>query len=116
MISRYHPAAAARAIDDGAVLVDLRCETDRRREGSIEGALHVPRAVLEWRADPDSEWSDTRISNLDAALILMCNDGYSSSLAAANLVRIGFSRAGDMVGGFRAWKAARLPVLGMYDV
>jgi rhodanese-related sulfurtransferase len=110
-IRRYEPAEAAAAMSDGAVLIDLRCLEDRATEGSIEGAVIVPRTVLEWRADPDSEWSDDRIARLDLTLILMCNDGYSSSLGAATLVDMGFAHAGDLAGGFRAWRTAGLPVV-----
>ncbi|MFZ0493275.1 MAG: rhodanese-like domain-containing protein, partial [Acidimicrobiia bacterium] len=67
--------------------------------------------VLEWRADPDSRWKDRRIADQDLTLILMCNDGFSSSLAAATLVDMGFAHAGDLTGGFRAWRAAGLPVV-----
>lgn len=115
-IKRHDPVAAAHAMDRGAVLIDVRCEADRRREGSIEGAIPIPSTVLEWRADPESEWRDERIADLGKTLILMCNDGYASSLAAANLRRIGFLQVGDIIGGFRAWKSAGLPVLGMHDV
>ncbi len=73
-------------------------------------SVHVPRTVREWRLDPSSEVGDPSISGPEATLILMCNDGYSSSLAAANLLRLGFEHAGDMIGGFRAWEAAGLPV------
>ena len=108
-IDRLEPAAAAAEIERGAVVVDTRCQDDRRREGTIEGAVHIPRTVLEWRADPASRHCDERIAALDRRLILVCNDGYSSSLAAANLVRLGFQRVADLVGGYRAWQAAGLP-------
>ncbi len=108
-IDRLEPAAAAVEIKRGAVVVDTRCQDDRRREGTIGGSVHIPRTVLEWRADPASSHRDERIAALDRRLILVCNDGYSSSLAAANLVRLGFHRAADLDGGYRGWKAAGWP-------
>jgi rhodanese-related sulfurtransferase len=111
-IERLTPEQAASEAKAGAVLVDTRCGEDRAREGAIEGSVHVPRTLLEWRADPSCDHSDPRIANLDARLIVICNDGYSSSLAAANLRRLGFRRVADLIGGHRAWVAAGLPVQG----
>ncbi|NQZ99373.1 MAG: hypothetical protein HRU01_22930 [Myxococcales bacterium] len=108
-IDRLSPEQAARELQAGGILVDTRCADDRRREGTIAGAVHIPRTLLEWRADPASSHSDPRIANLAARLIIMCNDGYSSSLAAANLQRMGFERVADLAGGYRGWKAAGLP-------
>lgn len=109
-IDRLSPAEAAREIEAGALIVDTRCADDRAREGAIAGSVHIPRTLLEWRADPTSSHCDPRISRLDARLIVVCNDGYSSSLAAANLRRIGFERVADLIGGHRGWVAAGLPV------
>ena len=106
-IPRFSPTDALAAQASGAVLVDLRCEADRVAEGVIPGAIPVALSVLPWRADPTSESRDDRITN--APLILVCNDGFSSSLAAADLVRMAID-AGDLDGGFRAWAAAGLPV------
>ena len=108
-IGRYQPEEAAAAAEAGAVLVDTRCRDDQRNEGVIPGSVRIPRTVLEWRADPQSEWKDERIADYSRELIILCNDGFSSSLAAVNLQHIGFSRVGDIVGGYRAWKAAGLP-------
>jgi rhodanese-related sulfurtransferase len=108
-IDRLTPEEASREAERGAVIVDTRCAEDRRREGTIPGAVHVPRTLLEWRADPACSHSDPRIARLESRLIVVCNDGYSSSLAAANLSRLGFTRAADLVGGYRAWVAAGLP-------
>lgn len=108
-IDRLTPEEAAREAESGAVLVDTRCSDDREREGTIPDSVHVPRTLLEWRADPSCADSDPRIADLGARLIIVCNDGYSSSLAAANLHRLGFTRAADLVGGYRAWVAAGLP-------
>ncbi len=109
-IERWSPQDAAAAVEQGAVIVDTRCEEDRRREGIIPGAVHAARTVLEWRCDPASDFRDDRIADPGLRLILVCNDGYSSSLAAGVLVDLGFERAGDLIGGFRAWARAGLPV------
>jgi rhodanese-related sulfurtransferase len=110
-LDRLSPAEAlAEARSGGGILIDLR-ETDQRAaEGAIPGAITHSRLVIEWRADPDGEWRDERIADPAKRLILFCNHGYSSSLAAATLHDMGFSRATDMVGGFEAWAAAGLPV------
>ena len=79
------------------------------RNGTIPGAIHHQRTVIEWRADPDCEWRDDRISDLDAPLILFCSQGYASSLAAQTLRELGFTRVTDMDGGFDAWKEQGLP-------
>lgn len=109
-ITRYSPTAALAAARDGAVLIDTRSSGDVDREGRIPGSVYIHRNVLEWRCDPTSGHSDPRVSDRRARLILVCNDGYSSSLAAASLVDLGFARAGDLEGGFRAWVQAGLPV------
>ena len=115
LIDRLTPEEAAREAKAGAVLVDTRCSEDREREGVIPDSVHVLRTLLEWRADPSCDQCDPRIADLGARLIVVCNDGYSSSLAAANLRRLGFRRAADLVGGYRAWAAAGLPTLKSCD-
>ena len=109
-IARFSPTGALAAQADGATIVDLRCGADRLAEGGIPGAVPIALSVLLWRADPTSASRDERIADRDARLILVCNDGYSSSLAASDLVEMGFPHAGDIAGGFRAWAAAGLPV------
>lgn len=109
-IRRYAPEEASIAAAAGALLIDTRSDIDVRREGQIPGSIYIHRNVLEWRCDPASGYSDPRVSDLDARLIIVCNDGYSSSLAAASLVDLGFGNAGDLIGGFRAWATAGLPV------
>jgi rhodanese-related sulfurtransferase len=104
-IARYTPAEAAAA--DDVLLVDLRSLDERERTGVIPGSVHVPRSVIEWRADPSSSSHDPRLEG--RRLVLVCAQGYSSSLAAATLVELGVD-AGDLDGGFEAWVAARLPV------
>jgi rhodanese-related sulfurtransferase len=76
----------------------------------VPGAIHFPRNVLEWRCDPSCPARDERVCDPSRQLIVMCDEGYQSSLAAANLRRLGFERATDLVGGFQAWLAAGLPV------
>jgi rhodanese-related sulfurtransferase len=104
-IVRYTPREAAAA--DDILLVDLRSADERERDGVIPGSVHVPRSVLEWRADQTSEWREPSLAG--PRLVLVCAEGYSSSLAAASLAELGFD-AGDLVGGFDAWAAAGLPV------
>jgi rhodanese-related sulfurtransferase len=102
-IRRYDPAEA-RAAD--AAILDIRSEDARLRDGAIPGAYHVPRTVLEWRV-ASREWRNTALD--DQVLILICDHGWSSVLAAAALVDLGRD-AGDVEGGFEAWRAAGLPV------
>jgi rhodanese-related sulfurtransferase len=109
-IDRLEPAQAAAAVSEGAVLVDIRSEHQREQDGVIPGALFHPRNVLEWRMDPDSGYSDPAVGGLDRRVILVCDGGYQSSLAAATLRDLGFARAADLVGGFQAWRSAGLPV------
>ena len=109
-LDRVDPAAARDAVRDGALLVDIRSELQRERDGVVPEAIHHPRNQLEWRMDPESGASDPRVGRLDRRVIVMCDGGYQSSLAAATLQELGFSRATDLDGGFQAWRAAGLPV------
>ena len=109
-LSRLGPVEAASAVSAGAVLVDVRSELQRERDGVVPGSVFFPRNVLEWRCDPASPARDDRVSDLGRLLIVMCDEGYQSSLAAANLRRLGFERATDLEGGFQAWRASGLPV------
>ena len=109
-IERLTPSEAHTAAARGAIIVDVRCGDDRVRDGEIPGAVHVPLSVLEWRCDPTSESADDRVSDLDRTIILVCKEGYSSSLAAATLKDLGFRQPGDVIGGFVAWLSAGLPV------
>jgi rhodanese-related sulfurtransferase len=102
----------ARLSDRGAPLVvDTRTTTDRVRFGVIDGAIHVPRTVIEWHLDPANGYRHPAVSSFDQPIVVVCNGGYSSSLSAANLVRIGFTDVADLVGGMAAWTAASLPVV-----
>jgi rhodanese-related sulfurtransferase len=109
-LDRVPPEAARAELDAGAVLVDIRSDSQRARDGIVPGAVVVARNVLEWRCDPDCDARDPRLADVDRRLVLMCNEGYQSSLAAATLRDIGLARATDLVGGFQAWRAAGLPV------
>jgi rhodanese-related sulfurtransferase len=106
-IERLEPAEAWKAAAEGALIVDTRSD---RTTGAVPGSLHVPHSVLQWRTDPDSEWRNPYVGGLDTRLILICEQGESSSLAAASLRELGFTRVGDLVGGFEAWLEAGLPV------
>jgi rhodanese-related sulfurtransferase len=108
--SRLEPAAAFAAQRDGAILIDTRDGDQRRRDGLIPGALVIDRTVLEWRVDPDSGSTHPALGDLDAPMILLCNQGFSSSLAVASLLDLGATSVTDVVGGFQAWRAAGLPV------
>lgn len=113
-LQRLDPLAAWRAQRTGAVIVDIRPEHNRRTEGELPGAVPIERTVLEWRLDPAS---DARVpwTSYDVPVVLMCNEGYSSSLAAAVLQDLGLHRATDLAGGFRAWAQAGLPIVGLAD-
>jgi rhodanese-related sulfurtransferase len=108
-ITRLEPAEALAAVEDGAILIDIRSDFDRGRDGIVPGSLHIPRTVLEWRLDPESRWRNAHIGGLEQRIVLLCDHGCSSILAAATLVELGFSRAGDVIGGFAAWREAGLP-------
>jgi rhodanese-related sulfurtransferase len=110
-LQRLQPGQAEAASRDGrALLIDIRSEAQRARDGLVPGALFVPRNVLEWRCDPASPHRDPRIDGLTQTLILICDEGYQSSLAAATLHELGLTRTTDVVGGFRAWRDAGLPI------
>jgi rhodanese-related sulfurtransferase/predicted metal-dependent enzyme (double-stranded beta helix superfamily) len=106
------PREALEAVSAGAVLVDLRPSEERAAEGEIPGAIAIGRNVLEWRLDPGSEHRTPGLASYDAEIILVCSDGYASSLAAATLRRMGLSKVTDLDGGYHAWRAAGLPTTG----
>jgi rhodanese-related sulfurtransferase len=107
-ITRYTPAEAAAA---DALIVDLRSHDERHRTGVIPGSVHVPRSVLEWRCDPASGAANPVVAESERPLILVCAEGYSSSLAAADLLELGVRGVGDLEGGYDAWAAAGLPTI-----
>jgi rhodanese-related sulfurtransferase len=110
-LERLSPAETLVAMEAGdAIVVDIREEERRAAEGRVPGAVAIERNVLEWRCAPESEWRDQRVSDPSQRIVVMCNEGYQSSLAAATLRSLGLPRATDMEGGFQAWRAAGLPV------
>ncbi|HEX9623984.1 MAG TPA: rhodanese-like domain-containing protein [Streptosporangiaceae bacterium] len=109
-LRRLTPVEAQAAVAAGAVLVDIRPQAQRRAEGAVPGALLVERNVLEWRFDPRSDAKLPEATGYDLELIVMCSQGYTSSLAAAALQDLGLRRATDLAGGFQAWEQAGLPV------
>jgi rhodanese-related sulfurtransferase len=111
-LARVHPDQAHAEARDGAVLVDIRPAAQRAEEGEIPGALIVERNVLEWRFDPASDARLPQATGHDVRVIVFCSEGYTSSLAAASLHDLGLTRATDVVGGFKAWRAAGLPTTG----
>lgn len=108
-IERLTPSAAAARIAHGALLVDIRPAAQRAREGEVPGSLVVERNVLEWRFDPASDARLPQATGYDVDVIVLCSEGYTSSLAADALRSLGLHRATDVVGGFLAWAAAGLP-------
>jgi len=107
---RVEPDEARDAMGGGAVLIDIRSESQRAADGIVPDAIWFARNVLEWRCDPSCEAHDDRVSDLGRRVIVMCDEGYQSSLAAATLQQLGFAGATDLVGGFQAWRDAGLPV------
>ena len=110
-LERLTPAESLAAVQQGdAVIVDIREEARRALDGRVPGAVEIERNVLEWRCAPESDWRDERLCDPARIVIVMCNQGYQSSLAAATLQRLGLPRATDMDGGFQRWRAEGLPV------
>jgi rhodanese-related sulfurtransferase len=109
-IGRLTPEQAARRMARGALLVDIRPAAQRAREGEVPGSMIVERNVLEWRFDPASDARLPEATGYDVEVVVLCSEGYTSSLAADALRSLGLSRTTDVVGGFSAWVAAGLPV------
>jgi rhodanese-related sulfurtransferase/predicted metal-dependent enzyme (double-stranded beta helix superfamily) len=111
-LRRLSPVEAYEAVaKTDAILVDIRPESQRALEGSIVGALIVERNVLEWRFDPTSSSRLPVATDHDLQVIVFCSEGYTSSLAAADLLDLGLHRATDIAGGFQAWRSSGLPVV-----
>jgi rhodanese-related sulfurtransferase len=109
-LRRLEPEQALRAVEEGALLVDTRSAHQRQEQGTIPAAVAIERNVLEWRLDPTSPWRLPGIGDDAQQVIVMCAEGYSSSLAAASLQDLGLLNATDVIGGALAWIAAGLPV------
>jgi rhodanese-related sulfurtransferase len=108
-LQRLSPEQAWREVESGALLVDTRTPPQRARQGELPGALVIDRTVLEWRLDPTSPARIPEADRDDLRVIVICRQGYSSSLAAASLHEVGLARATDVIGGVEAWLAAGLP-------
>jgi rhodanese-related sulfurtransferase len=109
--TRIEPHAAYDAAEAGeALLVDIRYAALRDADGLIPGALVIERNELEWRLDPRGSHRVPEATGYDLRVVVVCNEGYASSLAAESLHRLGLHRATDLVGGFQAWRTAGLPV------
>lgn len=111
-VDELGPDDFASEIDDGTIVIDLREPEERLRDGSIRGAVHVPRGMLEFRADPTSAYHDERL-HPDRRILLHCASGGRSALAAAALRQLGYADVGHLAGGIRAWVDAGLPVVGV---
>jgi rhodanese-related sulfurtransferase len=111
-LQRLGPVAVAAALENGAVLIDIRPAAQRAEHGEIPGALVIERNVLEWRLDPRSDARLPFADRYDLEVIVTCQEGYTSSLAAAALQDLGLHRATDLAGGYAAWRAAGLPTTG----
>lgn len=109
-LTRVTPREAFAEAAAGAVLVDTRNAGQRAADGVIPGALIVERNHLEWRFDPEGDARLPEATGFDARVIVLCDEGYASSLAAVSLLDLGLDRATDVIGGFQAWRAAGLPV------
>ena len=108
-LRRVDPDGAAAAVDAGALLVDIRASEVRARDGELPGAIVVDRNVLEWRLDPASPHRLPEVTGHDQTIILVCAEGYASSLAAATLQDLGLRNATDLAGGYAAWVAEGRP-------
>lgn len=109
-LARLTPGQARAAQHDGALLVDVRTAAQRARGGAVPGAALVSLNVLEWRLDPDEPTCLPEAGDLDQVVVLICEEGYCSSLAAARLQDLGYHRATDIDGGFVAWERSGLPI------
>lgn len=109
-LERLDPDQAAAELGDGGLLIDIRPAAQRQQEGQIPQAIIVERNVLEWRLDPTSPHRLAQVRGYDQPIVILCSEGYTSSLAAAVLQDLGLHRATDLVGGFKAWARAGLPV------
>jgi rhodanese-related sulfurtransferase len=110
-LRRVTAVEAERAVRRGARLVDTRPEHQRVADGEIPGAIVVERNQLEWRLDPRCPHRVPEAASHDIHWIVVCDEGYSSSLAAASLQLLGLDRATDLIGGFRSWRASGLPIV-----
>ncbi len=106
---RVHADQLGAEVRDGALVVDIRPVAQRQRDGELPGAVVIERNVLEWRLDPSSPHRIPEADRTDLRVVVVCDEGYASSLAAATLRDLGLTRATDLVGGFQAWRRERFP-------
>lgn len=104
-IRRVRPAQLTRVLAAGGLVVDIRTEAQRREEGDLDGAVVVERNVLEWRMDPNGDHRLPQVRDHGQWIVVVCSEGYASSLAAASLSDLGFEHVADLEGGFHAWQA-----------
>ena len=109
-LRRLTPHETVEAVRNGALLIDTRTEPQRREEGELPGAIVIDRTVLEWRLDPASAWRIPEATGYAREIVVVCRQGYSSSLAAASLQTLGLRQATDMIGGVQGWREAGLPM------
>ncbi|MDM4720422.1 rhodanese-like domain-containing protein [Micromonospora sp. WMMA1363] len=109
-VRRLNPHQAVEAVRAGALLIDTRTDVQRREQGDLPGAIVIDRTVLEWRLDPASAWRIAEATGYDLEVVVMCRQGYSSSLAVASLRALGLHRATDVIGGVDGWREAGLPM------
>ncbi|MFD4479375.1 rhodanese-like domain-containing protein [Streptomyces sp. NPDC058471] len=115
-LPRVTPEEARDTAAAGGLLVDIRYAALRERDGLIPGALVVERNELEWRLDPQGSHRVAEAVSHGLRIVVICNEGYASSLAAVSLRQLGLRHATDLIGGFQAWKAAGLPVVDVADI
>ena len=108
-ILRFTPREALERASAGALLVDIRPRAQRDEHGGVPGALCIERNVLEWRLDPSCEYRIPEATDHARCVIVLCQQGYASSLAAASLHALGYSQVGDVIEGFDGWREAGLP-------
>lgn len=106
-IRRTEPCELGAALTAGSLVVDIRPAAQRAVEGALPGAIVVERNVLEWRLDPNGSHRLPQVTNLDRPVVVVCSEGYASSLAAESLHDLGYHAASDLAGGYRAWAAWR---------
>jgi rhodanese-related sulfurtransferase len=104
-IRRVGPHELESVVGEGGIIVDIRPAAQRQEEGSLPGAVVVERNVLEWRFDPAGAHRLEAVHGIDQPVVVVCSEGYASSLAAASLADLGYRRAADLVGGYRAWRS-----------
>ena len=103
-IVRVSPAQLGGVVEAGGLIIDIRPRHQRIEEGAFPGAIVIDRNVLEWRLDPRGEFRIPQVTGYDQPIVIVCSEGYASSLAAASLTDLGFSFASDLDGGYKAWE------------